>query len=184
MTFDGKRRWFFLAIVTGIGLIIDIGTKMAAVRNLTGRMPVEVVGRYFQFHLLYNDGAIFGLNPRDLVSWFPTNLFFYIFTTIAVIFLLVYYHQIRNGGALIHWGIALILPGALGNLFDRIMHPAKGVVDFIRMGIPDVYYWPTYNMADVYITVGVILMLIQFARDAKQEKREKRMAHESTPEAH
>jgi lipoprotein signal peptidase len=69
-----------------------------------------------------------------------------------------------------HWGLALVLPGAFGNLFDRIVRPGGGVVDFIRMGIPPDTYWFIYNVADVYITVGVGIMLFSFWREGRQRK--------------
>jgi signal peptidase II len=54
------------------------------------------------------------------------------------------------------------MPGVLGNLSDRVIHPSEGVVDFIKM---DFYFWPfnpwpTYNIADAYITAGLLLIII------------------------
>jgi signal peptidase II len=69
------------------------------------------------------------------------------------------------------WGLTLILPGALGNLLDRILHPGLGVVDFIRIGVSDTLYWPIFNMADVYVTVGVGLIFINFLQEEFSRKR-------------
>jgi signal peptidase II len=60
------------------------------------------------------------------------------------------------------WGLTLILPGALGNLFDRIVHSQLGVVDFIKIGLSETTFWPIFNMADVYVTIGVGLICCNF----------------------
>ena len=66
-------------------------------------------------------------------------------------------------------GIAFIASGALGNLVDRVQHVY--VVDFIRFHIHDVFEWPTFNVADSTITVGVILLLIDgfFSEPGRKE---------------
>lgn len=73
-----------------------------------------------------------------------------------------------------HWGVALITPGALGNLFDRLVYPARGVVDFIMvdLGFPPFNPWPIFNIADIYITVGVAIILFEFIRGTSPRKPE------------
>jgi len=157
-----KHRWIFLAVITVVGFSIDFITKHLAHANLTPGVPRQVIGDYFQLLLVYNKGALFGINPANWIPGMPVNLFFLIFIFCAITFLLLYYKSLKKNEILMHWGLALVLPGAFGNLFDRIVRPGNGVVDFIRMGIPPDTYWFIYNIADVYITVGVGIMLLSF----------------------
>ncbi|HMA65467.1 MAG TPA: signal peptidase II, partial [Chitinispirillaceae bacterium] len=70
----------------------------------------------------------------------------------------------------------------LGNLSDRFLHPSKGVVDFIKMGISEQHYWPIYNFADIYVTFGVIILMLCFLTEDKRRKAAKQIS-ESKEEA-
>jgi signal peptidase II len=71
-----------------------------------------------------------------------------------------------------HWALAIILPGALGNLFDRIIHPGLGVVDFIKMDLKFWPFnpWPVFNLADLFVTIGVGLMIACFLLEERRRK--------------
>ena len=163
-----KRKWLFLTVITVIGFAIDFITKHLAHTKLQEAVPVSVIGDYLQFCLVYNKGALFGINPADYIPGVSVNLLFFILIPIAIGFLFLYYKMLKKNEVLMHWGLALVLPGAFGNFFDRIVRPGGGVVDFIRMGIPPDTYWFIYNVADIYITVGVGIMLLSFWKEAKQ----------------
>jgi len=166
-----KHRWLFLTVITVIGFIIDFVSKHFAHTKLQEAVPVSVIGDYLQFCLVYNKGALFGINPADWISGAPVNMLFLIFIPIAIGFLLLYYKLLKKDEVLMHWGLALVLPGAFGNMFDRIVRPGGGVVDFIRMGIPQIdRYWFIYNVADIYITVGVGIMLLSFFKEGMKAK--------------
>jgi len=156
--------------MTLIGFFLDWFTKYLAETNLQYGIPHVVFGDYLQFLLVYNKGAVFGLDPRDLIANFPTNQFFFVFNIIAMLCLIAYYHFLPLRERAMHWGIALILPGAIGNLFDRVIHPQKGVVDFIKMGFSSDRYWPIYNFADIYVTVGVVILVLCFLTEEKRRK--------------
>ncbi|MBD3345384.1 MAG: signal peptidase II [Chitinivibrionales bacterium] len=167
-----SNKWVLLIVITIVGFLADWYTKYLAETMLRMGKPVEVIGDYLQFILVYNKGMLFGFDPRSIFPGFPLHLFFFIFSTIAVIVLLIYYHHIRVNDLPMRFGLALILPGAIGNLWDRIIHPQKGVVDFIKMGISEDVYWPIYNFADIYVSVGVGILLFCFIRDEVQSKKE------------
>ncbi len=166
-----KFKWVVLISVALIGFFLDWYTKFLAEKYLTYGMPHTVFGDYLQMLLVYNKGAIFGLDPKKLVFGFPTNQFFFVFNTLAMLLLAFYYHNIPKRERLMHWGIALIFPGALGNLFDRIIHAQKGVVDFIKIGISPDLYWPIFNFADIYITIGVAILIFCFITEEKRRKK-------------
>jgi signal peptidase II len=151
-----------LAAVTIVGFLADIGTKHLANTRLEYGVPVNVIGEHFQWLLVYNTGAVFGMNLANLIPGIPASAFFITFMLCAVAFLLFYYKHLKKDDVLMHAGLMLVLPGAFGNLHDRIVHGEKGVVDFIRMGFPPDNYWFIYNVADVFVTFGVAIMLLNF----------------------
>jgi signal peptidase II len=171
MRFSGRSRWIFFITVAVAGFLIDWYTKTAVVNSLEYGRPHSIIGNFVQFLFVYNTGAIFGLNPRHWMPWFPVNLFFYLFSGIAIVILTLYYRSVPSHKSLLQWGVALVMPGALGNFFDRVIHPSQGVVDFIRVGVSDRLYWPIFNMADIYITVGVGLILLELIREEFTRKR-------------
>jgi len=157
-----KHRWILLGVVAAAGLAIDLFTKYLAYTRLDVGVPVEVIGKYLMWKLVYNEGAVFGTNIAALMPWLPPNVFFITFMTLAIGFLLYYFKKLEKHEVLMHYGLILVMPGALGNFHDRIAHGDKGVVDFILMGIPPNHYWFIYNVADVFVTVGVGMMLVNF----------------------
>ena len=165
-----KHKWIFLAAVTVVGFLADIGTKYLAVTRLDERVPVNVLGEYLQWVLVYNTGAVFGTKPPGFFSWMNPSVFLSIFMLFAISFLIVYYKSLKKDEVLMHVGLALVLPGAFGNLFDRLFYGERGVVDFIRMGFPPDSYWFIYNVADIFVTAGVTAMLINFIMEAVRKK--------------
>lgn len=166
-----KRKWFFFAIVTLVCFAFDWLTKYWVVVSLYGRPPFRIAGRFIQFLVVYNKGALFGFDPRRYLPSFPLNLFFFIFSVLAIVVIVAYFKTLRDSDWAMKWGLMLIFPGALGNLVDRIVHPHLGVVNFIRVGISDTLYWPIFNMADAYVTVGVVLIFLNFLHDELSRKQ-------------
>lgn len=168
MRTDSRSRWWVFGGVAAVGLAVDLLTKYWVANTLRVGEVVPLLGRVLQFTLVYNKGAIFGLDPRALNPAFPTNGVFYVFSLIALVVLVVYYRNLKGESMLMHWGVALITPGALGNLFDRLFYPSRGVVDFImvNLGFPPFNPWPIFNVADIFITVGVGIILVEFLRES------------------
>ena len=175
MQLSSKSKWLLFAAVATIGLSLDLLTKFFAVKSLTVGNAFSLIGNVVQFYLVYNKGALFGINPRSVIPGFPVNAFFYIFSVIAVVLLIVYYRNLKKGSWLIYIGISLIMPGALGNFIDRLLYPSRGVVDFIKvdLGFAPFNPWPIFNLADAYITVGVILIVLELMREELSRKAEK-----------
>ncbi len=178
----GKWRVFLLIVATG--LLADQGTKFMAVDRLTtalqrtdGALWSRVAGFYGFRHLepystepyvvwapmwrmryAENPGAAWGLF-RDL-SLSARNTVFSLTLLGAVIFILFYFRKLSREQRLLQVALSLVFAGAIGNFVDRL---ARGyVVDFIDWHWwkrPDLY-WPTFNIADSMIVVGVILLVL------------------------
>ena len=84
---------------------------------------------------------------------------------VAVIFVIVFLWRARHIDAAMLWGLALILGGAAGNAFDRIV--SGRVTDFLEFYI-GVYHWPTFNVADSAIVIGSGLLLLDMLLSKRQ----------------
>jgi signal peptidase II len=170
MRFTAQTKWIVFIAVSTAGFGFDWLTKYIASTALPYGTPVPVIGELLQWLLVRNKAAIFGLDPRHWAPWFPLSQFFMVFSLIAAAVLVLYYRSLKSNEVLMHWGVALVMPGALGNFWDRVICPGQGVVDFIRLGISERIYWPIFNMADVYITFGVAFILLSFLREELRRK--------------
>ena len=117
---------------------------------------------FLNFYLIWNTGIGFGLAAME------TNIYYHILTSmIAIINIGLVFFLIKSKG--VHaYLIALIIGGSLGNLFDRIYYYA--VPDFVDLHLGD-YHWFIFNVADIFITVGIIgLILIELLKKEKVSK--------------
>lgn len=152
----GKARWFWpLAIAL---LVADCATKRAVESSLELGIPKPVVGETVRFTLSYNTNAAMGFQ----VGGDKRRIVLSAMTIAALIVLGVLYHRTRPADRLRVIGVALVAGGALGNLIDRVRSSA-GVVDFIDVGVSNVRFW-TFNVADMGITIGAILLMLTLGR--------------------
>jgi signal peptidase II len=151
-----KARWFWpLAIAL---LVADCATKRAVESRLELGIPKPVVGETVRFTLSYNTNAAMGFQ----VGGEKRRIVLSAMTIAALIVLGVLYHRTRPADRLRVIGVALVAGGALGNLIDRVRSSA-GVVDFIDVGVSNVRFW-TFNVADMGITIGAILLMLTLGR--------------------
>jgi signal peptidase II len=143
----------------GVLVLADCTTKRLAIHHLSPPyMPHEVVGQWFRFTLAYNRGAAMGLffGPYSRIGLSVVAL-------VALGLLGTLYRRSRASDAWRAAALALVAGGAVGNLLDRL-RSARGVVDFIDVGVGDVRFW-TFNMADVGITCGALLLALVLSRE-------------------
>lgn len=159
-----ERRlfWGTAALV----VVADFVTKLIAESFLARRLPLAVLGDFFQLRLVYNEGAAFGLHLGENSRW--------IFFGLAIIALFVLASLVRStrpGDRFRLLSLALVCGGAVGNLVDRI-RSAQGVVDFVDIGV-GAWRWPTFNVADSAITVGAIALGISLWQEGRAQQRSK-----------
>jgi signal peptidase II len=130
------------------------------------RSPVVLIEGYLEFRYAENCGAAFGF-MRDMPSMVRKGVF-YVAAAGAVI-LLLWMFVTGRGGTLFAISVPLIVSGAIGNLVDRVRWGY--VVDFVRFHLNDRWAYPTFNVADAWITIGVALILIEGLVDGRREKR-------------
>lgn len=152
----GKARWFWpLAIAL---LLTDCASKRVVETHLAVGQPQPLVGDVVRFTLSYNANAAMGLQ----LGGDSRRLVLSALTIAALVVLAFLYHRTRPAERLRVIGVALVAGGALGNLVDRLRSSA-GVVDFIDVGVSHVRFW-TFNIADMGITIGAVMLLLALSR--------------------
>lgn len=146
----GRARLFWPVLV--VVVVSDLITKWIAATELFPRgVPREVFGDVVRLTLVYNRGAAFGLHVGPWSRWI-----FLALTIGALVILWQLYRQSPARDVPRILAIALVSAGAIGNLVDRIRGP-QGVVDFLDIGFGDMR-WPTFNVADMAVSTGAILL--------------------------
>jgi signal peptidase II len=118
---------------------------------LSRGIPRDVVGSVVKLVLVYNPGAAFGL-------WFgPNSRWIFLGLTACALYVLAKLYRATVPGDMLRTvAIGLVCGGAIGNLFDRL-RSSNCVVDFIDIGV-GYHRWPTFNVADMAVTTGAILL--------------------------
>jgi signal peptidase II len=153
VSFATARAWSLAGALGGLVFAADQAAKAAIEAHLVPGEEVEVLGP-LELTLSHNRGVAFGL-----AGGAGTGLVVVTLVALAVIG----YLFARNPGRTGMWvAVGLLAGGAIGNLADRVR--ANAVTDFIAVGS-----WPPFNLADVAITLGVILLVFLYLRDAEPE---------------
>jgi signal peptidase II len=172
-----RPTFVFFGVVAAVSLIADVSTKAWAEITLSRRNPlepsIELIKDHLAFTLAYNPGGAWGLFQRH--SEYVRRPFFLLVSLLAIAFIINLYGRLTPGQRALKWGLPLVLGGALGNLSDRIVR--SNVIDFIDyqgkwieqmnrliskvvQGWAITDHWPTFNVADIAICVGVGLMAV------------------------
>ncbi len=153
--------WLFLAVVI---VALDLWTKHLASSHLVMFQPVEVLP-WLDWRLAHNTGAAFSfLAGAD--GW--QRWFFTVLAAVVSVFLVAWLFRLERGQRLVPLALSLVLGGAVGNLVDRVRYGY--VVDFIDVHAGD-WHWPAFNIADSAITCGIILLLLDAARESFAERK-------------
>ena len=107
------------------------------------------INQFFNFHLIWNTGIGFGLFSSDTSFYYNFITFLIIIINIIILIMILRSHNYK-------FFLLIILGGSLGNLFDRIYY--KAVPDFIDLHYND-FHWFIFNVADIFITIGVICLI-------------------------
>jgi signal peptidase II len=132
---------------------------------------IEIISNFFSITFIENPGMAFGIELGGKLARS-------IFTLIAAALITYYIYKNRKESLYLRLSLAFILGGALGNLIDRIFYGVifgyapvfyGRVVDFMHFNIPDftifgknIYTWPIFNVADVAVTIGFILIILGY----------------------
>ncbi len=155
----GRLGWLVLSVLV---LVIDQVSKAHFEGSLEMFQQIVVIPDYFSWTLAYNTGAAFSF-LADGGGWQR-----WLFAVIAVVVsavLVVWLKRLGRDDTWLAIALALVLGGALGNLYDRI---ALGhVIDFILVHWQNRHYFPAFNFADSAITVGAIMLALDMFKSKK-----------------
>jgi signal peptidase II len=170
-----RPSFVFFGVVAAVALLLDIGSKAWAEVALIPRpfedSSIEVWPHHLTFTLAYNKGGAWGL-LQDAPETVRMPFFLSV-SVLAILFIVSLYGKLVASQRALTWGLPLVLGGALGNLSDRITR--SSVIDFIdyradwvmtmNRTLAKVFgdwamtdHWPTFNVADIAICIGVGLM--------------------------
>jgi signal peptidase II len=159
----GKLPWLWLSLVI---FVVDQASKFWFDNNLSMYQQIVIIPDYFSWTLLYNTGAAFSFlaDAAGCQRWF--------FAAVAVgvsVVLVVWLKRLKPEETWLALALAMVLGGALGNLVDRVVF--GHVVDFILLHWHQQWYFPAFNVADMAITGGAILLALDmFKSDNSGEK--------------
>ena len=155
----GRLGWLVLSVLV---LVIDQVSKAHFEGSLEMFQQIVVIPDYFSWTLAYNTGAAFSF-LADSSGWQR-----WLFALIAIVVsavLVVWLKRLGRNDTWLAIALALVLGGALGNLYDRI---ALGhVIDFILVHWQNRHYFPAFNFADSAITVGAIMLALDMFKSKK-----------------
>ena len=134
-----------------IFVLFDLFTKFLIQNYLFLNQSIKI-NQFFDIVYVQNYGVSFGLFSREIPHW--VLVLIALLVVILILFLMIISNKILEKNAYF-----LIIAGAIGNIIDRILN--SYVVDFISLHY-EMFYWPAFNFADIYITIGIIMLLVSF----------------------
>ena len=138
-----------LLIVTLL-IFIDFFSKKIIFHFIQLNKLISIIP-FIDFIHIHNYGISFGLFAGILPSWF-------IILSGSVIVIFLFFWMLKSSNKMEMWGILLIIAGAISNIGDRLIN--NYVLDFILLHYNQ-HYWPAFNFADIYISVGVLIIIIE-----------------------
>ena len=147
----GKKFYINLYLVILI-FLIDRISKIYVINLDKQFLGSEIFSsKFLNIILVWNEGIAFGLFSFD------ENYLYNILTVIILLIIIIIFFMIRGNKGIKKYSLLMILGGALGNFYDRIFY--RAVPDFIDFHISN-FHWFIFNFADIFITIGVIFMII------------------------
>ncbi len=146
-----------LSLVVAI-VFIDQATKLLVDRTMLLHDSIPVIEDFFSLTYIRNTGAAFGI-LADSHEFFRRS-FLIAFSLAAIGFILIMLRRLPVNEKALTIALAFILSGAVGNLIDRFMYGE--VIDFLDF-YWNGYHWPAFNVADSFITIGVVIILYRLA---------------------
>lgn len=162
-----SRKHWVIFLVTPISLLADQLTKTYVHGHLHLFDEHKIIPDFFNIVYVQNRGLAFGLFQNKIGPY--STLIFLIITLVALGIIIHLFFKTDRKAVLLPMALSLVLAGALGNLIDRLHWGF--VVDFLQLYYRS-NYWPTFNVADMSITAGIILLVIDSFRPQPEAKPE------------
>ncbi|WP_304262347.1 signal peptidase II [Kallipyga massiliensis] len=160
-----------ILVISLVVIVLDQVSKWWVVENLASGKRIPVLGSFMEFSYLENRGVAFGMG-QALAPFYPV-------LALAIVIGLLYFYQkeLKGKSRLVDFSTAFIVGGAIGNVIDRLVH--SFVVDFISLHFGN-YSFPVFNVADCFVTLGVLFLLIYLFFFSEENKEKGGEDHDRT----
>jgi signal peptidase II len=158
-------RWAAFAVAAAV-FALDRVTKWVIETRVSAFDTHQVIPGFFAIVHSQNRGAAFGILAGSSSEW--RTFFLILVSAAALVFIGVLIWRGRDMDRITLWGLALIMGGAIGNVFDRVLRGT--VTDFLLLYAGE-YQWPAFNIADTAITIGSALLLLELLKPRKAPAR-------------
>ena len=162
---DYKKLLIYLFFISFI-FLLDRTSKLYILNLAEINNLVDIyLTPFLNIYLIWNNGVAFGLLSLDHVLLYNSVTLVIVFINVLILVMIFKYNDYRS------YFLIIILGGSLGNLYDRIYY--KAVPDFIDIHHGD-FHWFVFNVADIFITIGVICLILNelfFNKDTKNETK-------------
>lgn len=149
---NNKKKLYLSLLIVFLVYILDRITKIYVLHLSQGNFANEIYSsKYLNIFPIWNKGISFGL-----LSFDKTNLYHLLSIFISIIIFVLIIMAIKSE-SLKRLSLLIVIGGALGNLYDRIKY--NGVLDFIDFHVGN-FHWFIFNVADIFITLGIIIMIL------------------------
>ena len=160
-----KGKFFKDITIIFLIFLLDRISKIFIIKFQENSISNEIYSsKFLNIQLIWNEGVAFGLLS------FGEETFYNSLTILIIILIFIIYIMMIKSSGLKKYALIMILGGALGNLYDRIFF--KAVPDFIDFHVED-FHWFIFNVADIFISIGVFFMILFELIDNNKSKYEK-----------
>ena len=155
-----SKNYFISFLIILTIFLIDRFSKLFVIKLDSQNYSSEIfLSKFLNIHLIWNEGVAFGLFS------FEDGKIYNIITLLILLVILVIFFMIIKSSGVKKYSLLMIAGGALGNFYDRVLN--KAVPDFIDFHIGN-FHWFIFNIADIFITIGVIFMILMEFTEVKK----------------
>ncbi|MCP4745385.1 MAG: signal peptidase II [Desulfobacteraceae bacterium] len=155
MDIDSKRKYFWMAVIVGVIVVLDQVTKYLVLEKIPLHRSIPVIPGFFSLTHIHNPGGAFGFFAQGAAAWRHWLFLGAGFFALGLIF--YFYHQTPKERPFLRLSLGLIFGGAVGNIIDRLRFGE--VVDFLLFYVGQ-WQWPAFNVADSAVSVGVVIFIL------------------------
>ena len=152
-----KKLIYTIALIT---VLLDQVIKYLIMNNMALHQEIKLIPNFFSLYYLKNTGAAFSILGNKTILLILVSIFCLIIIKNSI-------KKLKRTNTLNIISLGIMTGGIIGNLFDRVLY--KSVIDYLSFNIFN-YSFPVFNLADIGITVGAILLIIDLMIEEKEKK--------------
>ena len=152
----GKKRNISITIIIAVSILLDQFSKFLIRQNVDQYSEIKLIGDYFILTNVENSGAFLGMGSD--FSPFVKTIFLIILPVIVLICIMIYVYRDKQIDKISLIGFCFIIGGGIANIYDRILYGS--VTDFLFINLGGIFKTGIFNIADLSVTTGMILILL------------------------